>query len=337
MTAVVDIRSTIPGAFERSKTREFPDGSKAEFEEAPAGWLTKDGEVRKKDHRAYYFTPAPKACEPCEGTGRVEGKTSRGKQCPDCKATGEAGRRSRFISVTTALDSVCPKPGLFPWSEARGIEGAVEAVRLGLIDPFDPESVAAAVETVRWKRLGADRARDDAAARGLNVHDCNEIYMTTGSPPNPAEHPREHWGYLRAYTRWIMDHDPEPVAVEEIVAHPDDEYAGRLDLRVRLPKIGCHLATVDAKTQENGGIYMAAHAQVNLYERAARRQGEEPADRLFVVVFAANGEYRMMPADHPDAFVMAALAWMRAAKPVDSMCERENRREREARREAVAA
>lgn len=338
MTAVVDIRSTIPGAFERSITREFEDGSKAEFEEAPAGWLTKDGEVRKKDHRAYYFTPAQKACEPCEGAGRVPGaRPNRDKQCPDCKGTGEAGRRSRFVSVTTALDSVCPKPGLYPWSEARGIEGAVEAVRLGLINPHDPASVAAAVETVRRKRLGADRARDDAAARGLNVHACLEHYMLTGSPPNPAEHPREHWGYLRALTRWLLAEDPEPVSVEDIVAHPDDEYAGRLDLRARLPKQACPLATVDAKTQENGGIYMAAHAQVNLYERAARRIGDPPADRLFVVVFAANGDYRMMPADHPDSFVMAALAWMRAAKPVDSLCERENRRERDARREAVAA
>lgn len=336
VTAVPDL-STVPGAFERTKVRAFPDGSQVDFAEAPAGWLTKAGEVRKKDYRAYHFTPPPSVCEPCGGSGRVEGKTARGKQCPHCKGAGDPTKRARMISVTTALDGVVPKPGLPIWSEARGIEGAIEAVRLGYIDPFDPVSVANAVDAVRKHRLGADRARDDAAIRGLNVHDCLEHYMRTGSPPNPVDHPLEHRGYLRALTRALLDLDLEPVAIEELVVHPDDLYAGRLDLRARIPKMGINLATLDAKTQEKGGIYLGAHAQVNLYERAARRCGDEPADRLFIIVFAANGEYRMMPADHPDSFVEAALAWMREAKPVDSMCESANRRERDARALQVAA
>lgn len=339
MTAVVEVdQSTVPGALEEYKTREIDGLGLIEFEQAPSGWLTKAGEVRKKDWRAYHYTPLATVCGPCEGSGRIPGKRDgTTKQCPTCKATGNPEKRDRFTSVTTALDDIVAKKGLPPWSEARGIEGAIEAVRLGLINPRDPVSVANAIETVRKHRLGADRARDDAADRGLNVHACLEHYMLTGSPPNPINHPEAHWGYLRALTRWLVHADPEPVAVEQLVVHPEDHYAGRLDLRAYLKTTCGALTTVDAKTQEKAGIYLGAHAQVNLYERAARRCGDEPADRLVIVVFAADGEYREMPADHPDSFTDAALAWLKQAKPVDSMCERHNRRERDARKPAEMA
>jgi hypothetical protein len=337
MTAALDIdpRRT-PGALQTVKTRTLPDGGLIEFEFAPAGWLTQDGKPRQKDRRAYYFTPAAADCVVCSGSGRVAGKTATGKKCPACKGTGNASKRTRLPSVTTLLDAICPKGGLPPWSEARGIEGAIEAVRRGLINPVDPASVAMAVEIVRAERLGADRARDDAADRGLNVHDALEHYMRTGEPPQPHLILPEHHGYYQALVRWLLDYEPEPEAVEELVVHPELGYAGRLDLRARLPKHGGVLATIDAKTQENGGIYLGAHAQVNLYERAAVRCGDEPAEHLLIVVFAANGDYRPMPADHPDAFTDAALAWIEHGRPVDAACERANNRERESRK-AVAA
>jgi hypothetical protein len=281
--------------------RELPDGALIEFEAAPAGWLTKKGDVRRGAWRAYHGT------------------------LPD-------GRRRRQPSVTTLLDEICGKGGLVPWSEARGIEGAIHAVRAGLINVHDPASVAAAVQTVRANQLGADAARDKAADRGIDVHYCLETYMRTGSPPAASEFPTDRRGYLQALSRWLLKADPEPVAVEELVWHPEDGYAGRLDLRA---VINGSLTTVDAKTQERAGIYLGAHAQVSLYERAAIRCGDQPADRRLVVVFAANGEFREMPADHPDGFTDAALAWIREGRPVNQMCEQQNRVEREARRAAA--
>lgn len=331
MTIMDQDPRTIPGAMLEQKDREIPGMGLIEFEQAPAGWLTKKGEPRHKDWRAYHFTPDTSPCGPCEGTGRVAGKTANGKQCPDCKGAGETGKRSRLPSVTTLLDAICPKGGLPVWAEARGIEGAIEAVRRGIIDPDDPASAAMAVDLVRSHQLGADRARDTAAERGLNVHACLEHYMLTGEPPNPADSIPEHHGYLRALTRWLLDVDPEPEAVESLVCHPEDGYAGRLDLRAH---IGGTLYTADVKTQEKGGIYLAAHAQVNLYERAARRCGDTPAERLLVVVFADNGEYREMNADHPDAFTDAALGWMRHGRPVDLRCANLNAAERRARSSA---
>jgi hypothetical protein len=328
----IDMR-TIPGALDIQLVRELPDGSRIEFEQAPAGWLTQAGEIRKRDHRAYYVVPPVKRCDPCNGSGRVEGKTAKGKICPDCKGSGMHGRRQRLTSVTTILDGILPKPGLPPWSEARGIEGAIEAVRRGEIDPHDPASVERAVDTVRALRLGADRARDDAAQRGLNVHDLLRHFMETGEPPNPAEHPAEHYGYLRALTRWLLKANVEPIAVEELVANPAAGYAGRYDL---CAKADGQVILFDAKTQERAGIYEAAHLQVELYRRAALASGDGEVDGTRIVVFAADGQYREMEGRADDALVEAALEFSRRLKPVTSACESANRIEREARK-AVAA
>jgi hypothetical protein len=289
--------SKVPGAFEHFLSRMLPDGSLIEFESAPAGWLKSDGTPRLADWRAYHRTPS-----------------------------GES-KRARLVSVTTLLDTICPKPGIPVWAEARGIEGAVMAVRAGEINVHeDPPDRA--VEIVRGLKLGADRARDAAADRGLNVHALLQEHMQTGQAPSLAGHPVEHHGYITGLSRWLLHAQPEPVAVEQLVANIDDGYAGRLDLRAR---IGGRLVTVDLKTQEKAGIYSSSHLQVNLYERAAVVCGDEPADACMVVVVAANGEFREMAADHEQWRIDAALLFAKAIKPIDSVCESHNRAERKAR------
>lgn len=321
--------SLVPGAMETVRRRETPEGV-IEFEQAPVGWIGSGGEPRTKDWRAYYWTPTERECEPCTGSGRVAGKTAKGRKCTDCNGTGNAAKRTRLPSVTTILDAILPKPGLPPWAEKHGILGAVEAIRRGELDPRDQNIDP--VARVRGLKLGADNARDRAATRGLNVHALLEAYMLTGEPPNLGDHPTEHWGYLQALTRWLMKANPEPVSVEELVVHPEHGYAGRLDLRAN---IGGLLHTVDAKTQENGGIYESAHVQARLYERAAVRCGDEPAFQTMVVVFAANGEYREMPCAVTDDAADRALEFWRAMKPTVSVCASANRAERESRKTAA--
>jgi hypothetical protein len=320
----------VPGAFETYLHRQVEGVGLIEFEQAPAGWLTKDGKARQADWRAYHLTPPSSLCGRCDGAGKVAGaREGTTKKCPDCKGTGDLAKRTRLISVTTLLDAILPKGGLPVWAEARGIEGAIEAVRLGLVDPHDPPSAAMAVDVVRERRLGADRARDDAADRGLNVHALLQAYMETGAAPNPAEHPQEHHGYIRALTRWLREVDPEPVAVELLVAHPEDRYAGRLDL---IGTAGGQTILWDAKTQEKCGIYPGAHLQARLYERARRRCGDDPVDDLRVVAFAADGEWREMPCGATDEAAERALAYYELLAPINSACESANRIEREARR-----
>lgn len=292
---MVDPR-TVPGGMAHTKRRELPDGALIEFEEAPSGFLTKKGGVRQRDWRAYFYTPAD-------------------------------GDRVRLPSVSTILDAISPKPGIPPWAEARGIEGTIEAIRRGELDPHDP--AVDAVGTVRALRLGADRARDVAAERGVNVHALLESYMASGEAPDPSEHPPEHWGYIQALVRWILKAEPEPVQVEELVASPEDGYAGRMDLVARF---GERTGAVDFKTQANAGIYESAHAQLALYWRGHDACGGEPIDFGQVVVLAEDGGFREMELAATPATVDAALDYWREMRPITSACESGNRFEKRARR-----
>jgi hypothetical protein len=294
MATAVDPK-TVPGAMGRVITRKIPDGL-IEFEEAPSGFLTKAGEPRKAPWRAYHFTPTD-------------------------------GKRVRLPSTTTLLDSVCPKPGLPPWSEARGIEGLLTAIQSGAVDPASLTGEQA-VESVRKLKLGADGAKKIAADRGLNVHAINERFMLTGEGPSYKDHPTEHHGYIRAWGKCMLALNPEPVEVETLVVNPELGYAGRLDMRASIAGL---LETVDFKTNENAGIYSGAHYQVNLYERGAIRCGAAPASHRRVIVLAADGEWDHMMADHDDWRIDAALAHYRGIKAIDSLCGSRNRSEKAAR------
>jgi hypothetical protein len=283
--------SVIPGAWEVEREREVPGGVVA-FRSAPASWLCKDGSVRVRPYREYVWQ-------------------------------AEGGEPKRLPSVSTILDAICPKPGVAHWSEARGIEGAVLAMKAGLVCA---ESRALdVVAIIRGHNLGAEAAKNRAARRGLNVHAINESFMRTGEVPKIGDHPPEHRGYIQAWAKWVSAREPEPVAVEQLVINPQDGYAGRLDLRAN---IGGLLSTVDLKTSEKAAIFPQAHWQCAMYERAAVACGDEAASRLLVVVLAADGQYREMAADHEDWRLDAALAYWRASKPIASACESANRAEK---------
>lgn len=275
-------------------TRTLPGGV-LEFEHAPVGSPTRAGTPRLRAHRAYYYTPTD-------------------------------GDRRRMVSVTTLLDSICPKPGLPPWAEAKGIAGAVRAVQLGEItaatDPLE------AVERVRGLRLGADAARDEAAERGLDMHALLEAYMRTGDPPSINDFPVEQHGYVQAAARWLLTAQPEPQQIEELVCEPASGFAGRSDL---VAVIEGFRTRVDFKTSERAAIWSSSHLQVGLYERAALACGDAPADRQVIVVLAADGSYRSMLSMATPELVDAALAFYRAVKPVDAACDAQNRAEKKAR------
>jgi hypothetical protein len=291
--AIVQDPAQTPGAWERELSREVPGGLVV-YREAPAGWLCKDGSVRARPYREYVWAP--------EGGPMYV----------------------RLPSVSTILDAICPKGGLPYWSEAKGIEGAVLALKAGLV--YEHTRAEDAIALVREHGLGAEAAKGRAATRGLNVHAINESWMRTGEAPKLSDHPSEHHGYIRSWVRMVLALKPEPVEVEQLVVHGDDGYAGRLDMRARFAG---RLRTCDIKTQENGAIYPAAHVQVRLYERGAVWSGDEPAEDCQVIVLPANGDWNAeqhtMLADHHDWQIDAALAWWRAKRPIDSACNSRNR------------
>lgn len=287
---------TVPGAMAESRTRSLSNGYEVTFELAPAGWLTKAGEPRQRDWRAYFITP------------------------PD------SGKRVRVPSVTTLLDSICPKGGLPPWAESKGIQGAVRAMHMREITmDTHPEE---AVEIVRAMRLGADAARDEAADRGVDMHLILETYLRDGKPPSIGDFPIEHHGYVQAASRWLIEAKPVPLEIEQLVCEPIFGYAGRSDL---VAEIGGYRVRVDFKTSEKAGIYGSSHLQVGLYERAGVMSGDPATDFQTIVVLAANGEYRSMPSMASPIAVERALHFYEAVKPIDAACESANRAEKKAR------
>lgn len=291
--------ATIPGAFAEERHRELPDGALIDFEYAPAGYLTKKGEARKKDYRAYHYTPP--------------GDT----------------KRQRMISVTSLLALVLPKPGLVYWSEKHGILGAVEAIRRG---DMNPETELDPVAVVRALHLGMEAARDRAADRGLDVHGLLEDYMRTGAPPTLKDRPVEHHGFVRGLAGWLLKDRPEPITVEEVVCSPDDGYAGRLDL---IANIDGTRTLIDLKSAEKAAAYDSAHLQLGLLRRAMIASGDEPPEHSKVVVVAADGAFREMDCLATDETVQATLDFYQAVNPIQKACESGNRVERQNRKAAA--
>jgi len=319
-----------PGAMQTVKQRRLPGGHLIEFEFAPAGWLTQKGTPRYEDWRAYHLTSHP-TCPICEGSGRVASDKRPGGtvKCHACKGTGDT-QRARVESVSTICDRILPKDGLPPWSERAGIHGTIEAVRLGLITAETTDEEAVAI--VRANKLGADAERNRAADRGLNVHALLEAYMLEGRPPNPAEHPEHHRPFIRGLVKWLLWADPEPEAVELIVADPERGYAGRLDL---IAQINGRLTLVDLKTQENGAIYESAHVQCRLYRDAEERWGEYRPQDALVVVADGHGGFREMPLLADAELSNHALDYYRRIKPISAGCDQQNSIVRRALQEAA--
>ena len=321
---VLNPLSLVPGAMEVVKERVLPGGWRVNFEFSPEGWLKKDGTKRQVDHRAYYLSTVGD-CLTCDGTGRAPSEKRPGGtiKCKACDGTGSPKRR-RVDSATTICGGILPKDGLPPWAERQGIIGALEALRLGLLHAGMSDEEA--VKAVRSNKLGADSKRDQAATRGLNVHALLETFMTTGRPPNPAEHPETHRPFIQGLVRWLIKMQEfggiEPVAVEMLVADPERNYAGRLDLIARTAH---GLTIIDAKTQQDGCIFEAAHVQCRLYAEAEERYGEHKFDHGMVVVFDGHGGFREMELSASSKLTTNALAYYADVKPLAAGCESMNR------------
>lgn len=282
---------------------------------------------QSENYRAYHWVPDPVVCPECDGKGRDYTRSAAGRKCPAGCVDGMLSKRRRLTSVTTLIGGILEKPGLVPWGEAAGARGAIEAVRLGFLDPEYEGAADMAPGIVRANRLGADAARDQAATRGLTAHDLLQSYLEHGEVPNPADHHPDHHGYIRAASRWLLHASPEPEAIETIVADPDAGYAGRLDLVAR---INGERVLADFKTSANGSVWNAAHLQLGLLERGMLWCGDGPVDRRVVVALSSSGEFREAEGLATPEVVDAAISFARLLRPITSACERGNRVERQA-------
>lgn len=197
----------------------------------------------------------------------------------------DSSQRVRMPSVTTILGKITSSDALLDWYEARGAEAALSLSRRGFLDHVTPEH---AVEAVREAGMGAKDHARDAADRGIRIHKVLQDYAESGAVPNPADYVEDDRGYLRGLIRWLLRADPQPVAVERLVVHPDFRYAGRLDLRARVHN-GEYI--VDLKTNRRAQIYRKSCLQAVAYHVADVRSGAEPCDGELLVAVGPDGTF----------------------------------------------
>lgn len=168
-------------------------------------------------------------------------------------------RRRRLTSVTTILRGCWPKPGLLEWYAREG--------------------------------SGADTALEIASRRGRAVHLFVETFMTSGDILPFDAFPADHAPYLQAIARFLWDHNPQPIAVERLVAHPELNYAGRLDLIAAMDDVPTLL---DFKSNPKGRIYPEAHVQAQGYRVAEKRCNGANIERVVLVGVAESGVYNIV-------------------------------------------
>lgn len=171
--------------------------------------------------------------------------------------TPEGGkRRQRMPSVTSILRQTWPKPALLEWYAKHGAH--------------------------------AETLLEQAAARGKAVHKFVEVYMATGELMDMADFAEDYRPYLRGVAAFLWDYDPQPLAVEQLIVHPEMRYAGRLDL---IAGIRDKVTLLDFKSNPRGRVYTEAHVQATAYAIANERCGDGVIDQTLVVGISDSGEY----------------------------------------------
>jgi hypothetical protein len=94
------------------------------------------------------------------------------------------------------------------------------------------ESVAILVE----EKLTVNHMRDKAGDRGVAVHDAFEELGEDGHLARPTHYPEEEQGYVSGLWSFLNDVCPEPLAAEVMVGSVEHGFAGRYDIRLRVPK-----------------------------------------------------------------------------------------------------
>lgn len=240
-----------------------------------------------------------------------------------------APKRQRLISVTELLGRVLPKPALVPWAEAQTAEGMLTLHRAGEL--HHGMTAQDALAAMREAKIGAEGVRTSSAKRGVNVHALLERWENDGSWADPVGVlDVEDYPFAHALNDWLRERRPDPISREQLVADPESQYAGRYDLTAL---IDGQITLVDATTSDKASIWPAKHYQTRCYERGRRRCGEEPADRLLIVVFCRDGSWREMDVLATDRAVDDMLSHYRGLKPVNQACESANRAEKNARRD----
>lgn len=164
--------------------------------------------------------------------------------------------RSPVRGVTGLISGGLPKPALVKW--------APELVADYVIDHWQDvqDAYRHNPEALRWDlRKLPERTRDDAGARGTEVHALGEAI----AHGRDVEVPERLVAYVEGYARWLDRFDVRPTLTERSVASRQHWYAGTFDM-LATSKLTDGVAQFDLKTSNN--VYSSTALQTAAYGRA---------------------------------------------------------------------
>lgn len=175
------------------------------------------------------------------------------------------------------------------------------------------ESVMALITA---EKLSVNHVRDMAGSRGTSVHDALEAWAEKGILPRVEVYHPDEQGYVQGLLNFLIDSGVEPVAWEVMVGSMKHKYAGRFDLRGKIPN-GANVVVsaltqageprkrgpkrdrlkggewlLDLKTSK--GVYVSHFLQLEGYEGASVEDGYEPTVARGVVHVTRDGLYELV-------------------------------------------
>jgi hypothetical protein len=211
----------------------------------------------------------------------------------------------KLPGVTTILQQA-PKPALVEWAGNVTAEYALD--HWDELGELKPSARLARLRRARFED------RDTAARRGTQVHGLAE-HLAAG---REVEVPEALAGHVESYVKFLDRFDPDPIAIELVVANREVGYCGTADLVAHM--LGA-VWLIDIKTSRSGifpetALQVCAYARAETYTTAGRDGAEDPLAGLGIERCAAlhvRGDgYDLRPvetdADVWDTF--QHLAWL---------------------------
>lgn len=170
----------------------------------------------------------------------------------------------KALGVTTALSKGMPKPALPYWSARTVAEYVADMGIAGydaLLTTHGRDAAVNLLKGVPWSQ------RDQAAARGTDVHDIAEQLIGGAQ----VEIPEHLDGYVQSAVKFMDDWKPRPLLVERVIGSYQWMYAGTLDLVGELPD--GRRVLFDYKTSKSGifpetALQLAAYRYADVYQAA---------------------------------------------------------------------
>lgn len=214
--------------------------------------------------------------------------------------------------VTTIIDRGLPKPAIAYWAARVVAETAVDDADglAGQVAARGRDSVIRRLKRAPW------RARDEAAARGTEVHAHAERLIVD----DEADVPARLAPYVVGYADFLDSYEVEPLLTEVRVASRRRWYAGTADLIARM---GGRTWVLDLKTSNSihgsHALQCAAYAHADFYLDSSGREAPMPdIDRIGAVHVRPDG-VRLVEFPDPDAAWEAFLAVKAVADITDTI------------------